>query len=84
MKGGVLPPGGRRSKLRPKNLEIIYPPYDLILNFDFHFVVFLAVILVPELFKKLRETPGNNSHQVSSKSELMGPSYDQKTENFNE
>ena len=26
MKGGVLPPGGRRSKLRPKNLEIMYPP----------------------------------------------------------
>ena len=31
--------------------------------------VFLAVILVPELFKKLRETPRNNFHQVSSKSD---------------
>ena len=46
----------------------------------FSFLVFLAVILVPALFKKLRGTPGINFHQVSSKSELMGPSYDQKTE----
>ena len=53
--------------------KIIYPPYDLILNFDFHFFVFLAVILVPELFKKLRETPGNNFHQVSSKSDKFRP-----------
>ena len=48
--------------------KIIYPPYDLMLNLDFHFFVFLAVILVPELFEKLRETPGTNFHQVSSKS----------------
>ena len=34
----------------------------------------LAVILVPELFKKLRETPGNNFHQVSSKSDPGCPS----------
>ena len=48
----------------------MYPPYDLISNFDFHVLfVFLAVILVPELFRKLRETPGKNSHQVWSKSE---------------
>ena len=33
------------------------------------FLLFLAVILVPELFKKLRETPGNNFHQVLCKSE---------------
>ena len=26
--------------------------------------MFLAVILVPELFRKLRETPGNNFHLV--------------------
>ena len=32
--------------------------------------MFLLVILVPELFKKLRETPGNKFHQVSSKSDL--------------
>ena len=36
--------------------------------------MFLAVILVPELFKKLRETPGNNFHQVSSKSNPGCPS----------
>ena len=42
--------------------------------FDFQFFfVFLAVILVPELFKKLRETPGNNFHQVSCKSEELWP-----------
>ena len=40
--------------------------------------MFLAVILVPELFRKLRETPGNNFHLVSSKSESGCPSYDQK------
>ena len=38
------------------------------------FLLFLAVILVPELFKKLRETPGNNFHQVSSKSDPGCPS----------
>ena len=37
------------------------------------FFVFLPVILVPELFKKLRETPGNNFHQVSSKSDKFRP-----------
>ena len=35
--------------------------------------VFWAVILVPELFKKLRETPGNNFHQVSSTSDKFRP-----------
>ena len=38
------------------------------------FLVFLDVILVPELFKKLRETPWNNFHQVSPKSEPGCPS----------
>ena len=38
------------------------------------FFCFLAVILVSELFKKLRETPENNFHQVSSKSEPGCPS----------
>ena len=33
-----------------------------------------------QLSKKVRETPGINFHQVSSKSELLGPSYDQKAE----
>ena len=33
----------------------------------------LAVILAPELFRKLRETPGMHSHQVSSKSESRCP-----------
>ena len=42
------------------------------------FLLFLPVILHPELFKKLRETPGNNFHQVSYKSEPGCPSYDEK------
>ena len=41
--------------------------------------MFLVVILVPELFRKLWETPGKNSHQVSSKSERSCTSYDQQT-----
>ena len=53
-----------------------------ILNFMF-FVLF-SVILVPELFRKLRETPGNNFHLVSSKSEPGCPSYDQKTKKVND
>ena len=40
------------------------------------FLLFWPVILVPELLKKLRETPGNNFHQVSFKSEPGCPSYD--------
>ena len=43
------------------------------------FLLFLAVTLVPELFKKLRETPGNNFHQVSSKSDPGCPSNPKKT-----
>ena len=39
----------------------------------------MAVILVPELFRKLRETPRKQIHQVSSKFELECPSYDKKT-----
>ena len=41
--------------------------------------MFLVVILVPELFRKLRETPGMHSHLFSSKSEPGCPSYDKKT-----
>ena len=43
----------------------------------------LAVLQVPELLEKLREAPGLNFHQGASKSELMGPSYDPKTEILN-
>ena len=39
----------------------------------------LVVFEVPGLFRKLRETPGRNSHQVSSKSEIRCTSYVQKT-----
>ena len=49
--------------------------------FDLYFPLFprfLPVILVPELFRKLRETPGKNSHQVWSKSVRSFMSYDQK------
>ena len=42
--------------------------------------MFLAVILVPELLRKRRETPGNNFHPVSSKSKRGCPSYDQKAD----
>ena len=42
------------------------------------FPMFLLVILVPELFRKLRETPGNNFHLVSSSSEPGCPSSVQK------
>ena len=41
--------------------------------------MFLAVILVPELFRKLRETHRKNSHQVWSKSDGFRTSYEQKT-----
>ena len=53
-----------------------------ILNFSFF--SFLAVILVPELFRKLRETRGINFHQVSSIYVRVVSSYDQKTEQVNE
>ena len=46
------------------------------------FLMFLAVILVPELFGKLRETPGKNSHHVWSKSERIGTSSDQKNKSY--
>ena len=50
------------------------------LDFGFPlFLWFLAVILIPELFRKLRETPGMHSHQVWSKSEISCTSYDKKT-----
>ena len=39
----------------------------------------LAIVQVPELLKKLREAPGINVHQVVSKSELVGPSFFQKS-----
>ena len=54
-------------------LKFQFYDFTMFFNFDFHFFVFLAVILVPELFKKLRETPGNNFHQVSSKSDKFRP-----------
>ena len=48
----------------------------------FYFLLFprfSIVILVPELFRKLRETPRKNSDQVWSKSVRSCMSYDQKT-----
>ena len=44
--------------------------------FEFKFFVFLVVILAPGPFKTVCETGRNNFHQISSKSELLGPSYD--------
>ena len=42
--------------------------------------MFLAVILVPELFRKVRETHTKLSHQFRSKSDGFRTSYDQKTD----
>ena len=47
-------------------------------------LLFLTVILVPELFKKVRETRGINFHQVSSIYVGMVSSYYKKTEQVNE
>ena len=47
----------------------------LYLNFNF-----LAVVQGPGLLEQLRETRGINLHQVSSNSEALGPSYNQKTD----
>ena len=58
----------------PKNVE----------NSKYHVFNFLAVSEGPGLFKKVGETPGFHFHLVSSKSEIVGPSYDKKTENFHE
>ena len=46
--------------------------------------LFFFVILVPELFRKLRETCGIHFHLVAFKSELECPSYDQKTKQLND
>ena len=45
--------------------------------------MFLPAILVPEAVRKLRETPGKDSHQVRSKSERSSTSYDKKTKKVN-
>ena len=45
----------------------------------FVFLRFLAVILVPELFRKLRETHTKHSHQFRSKSDGFRMSYEEKT-----
>ena len=52
--------------------------------FDIDVFGCLAVFLVPELFRKVGETPGFHFHQVSSIYVFVGPSYDPKTENFDE
>ena len=44
------------------------PPYDLILNFDFHFFVFLAVILVPAKYSKPTHPPQIFRGCISGKS----------------
>ena len=41
--------------------------------------MFLAVILVPEQFRKVRETHTKHSHQVASKTVGLCASYVQKT-----
>ena len=55
------------------------------LSFVFlNFLLFSSVILVPELFRKVRETGGINFHQVSSIYVGVVSSYEQKTEKVNE
>ena len=65
----------KEENINLKNQKMLY----FFENVNFVCLKFLAVILAPELFRKLRETPGMHSHQVSSKSETGGPTYDQKT-----
>ena len=46
---------------------------------NFSFLLFLGVMLFPQLFRMLREIPGNNFHLVSSESKRGCPSCDQTT-----
>ena len=69
--------GDQNNKQKQENNEKYYfmiSTYFSIKMLSDVFLLLLAVILVPELFKKLRETPGNNFHQVSSKSDPGCPS----------
>ena len=43
--------------------------------FKSSFFLFLLVILVPELSRKLRATPGHDFHLISSKARRGCPSY---------
>ena len=55
------------------------------LKFSFsRFSLFLAVSSVPGGLQKLREACRNLFHVVSSKSEAVAPSYDQKREKVND
>ena len=54
--------------------------FDAFQMFKTSFSSFLIASEVPELYRKLRQTYRKNSHYVSSKSELMVPNYDKKTE----
>ena len=49
----------------------------------FVFLLFLLVILVPELFRKVRETHTKHSHQVACKTVGLCTSYVQKNKNMN-
>ena len=44
------------------------------------FSMFVLVILVPELFRKVRETHTKHSHQFRSKSDGFRMSYEEKTD----
>ena len=48
----------------------------------FVFLLFLIVILVPEPFRKVRETHRKNSHQVASKTVGFCTSYVQKIKTY--
>ena len=60
--------------------DSIFMPFYMILKLDL--LRFLVVPEVPELYRKLRETYGRNSLYLSSRSELMVPSYDKNTKRF--
>ena len=63
-------------KLTSKNYDFS----NCLLNFDVVFGGFLAVILVPELSRKVRETRGIHFHQFSSIYVLAEPSNDDLTD----
>ena len=69
-----------KSKSRSNNLGF----YVLSRKDQIGFQVFLVVCEVPELYRKLRETCGKNSRYVSSKSELLVPSYYKKKKNVDD
>ena len=81
---------GLRSTVWGRSLQF-YAQIKVVVNFfgfskflKFIFFSFLAVFLVPELFKKVREAATLHFPLFSSMSKLVVPSYDHLSENFND